>query len=164
MTALWGRCGHQLVRQMEPPDAESCYRPHLCPSLHLNEPHLQRAAGKSSESVHINVTVIRRHQQLLEGGIRRMRRREREWQPEGRRRGGWKGIQAREMARKEEGSGGKQTARVMWSAARNGHAAPWATLALHKMCCITLMGNEGGEWQKSAVRGVQHYRSTNMNP
>lgn len=49
------------------------------------------------------------------------------------------------MARKEECSGGKQTARVMWSAARNGHAAPWATLALHKMCCITLMGNEGEE-------------------
>lgn len=33
----------------------------------------------------------------------------------------------------------------MQSAARNVLGAPWATLALGKMCCITLMGNEGEE-------------------
>lgn len=49
------------------------------------------------------------------------------------------------MTGKEQCSGGKQTVRVMLSAARNGHGTPWATLALHKMCCITLMGNEGEE-------------------
>lgn len=49
------------------------------------------------------------------------------------------------MARKGRYNVGKETGRMMRSAARNGHDAPWATLALDKMCCITLIGNEKDE-------------------
>lgn len=147
MTALWGHCGHQTSDKWSNLTQNPVTV--LTPAPHSTlMSHICKVRQGKVQSVHINVTVIRRHQQLLEGGLGRIRRWEREWQPEGMRRVWWKGNQAGEMARKEEGSGGKQRVRVMWSAARNGHGTPWATLALHKMCCITLMGNEGEEWQR----------------
>lgn len=55
---------------MEQLDAESCHLPHLYPTLHFNESHLQGVRRKGSLFVQINMTAIRRHQQLVEGGIR----------------------------------------------------------------------------------------------
>lgn len=41
--------------------------PRPYPTLHFNEPHLQGARMKGSQSFHINMTAIRRHQQLVKG-------------------------------------------------------------------------------------------------
>lgn len=55
---------------MEQLGAGSCHLPHPYPTFHFNESHLQGVRQKGWWRIHINMTAIRRLQQLVEGGIR----------------------------------------------------------------------------------------------
>lgn len=70
---FWASTCQQLIRkvgEMEQLDAELCHLPRPVFNLHFNESHLQGARRNVFWPLHFNMTAIRRHQQLVEGGTR----------------------------------------------------------------------------------------------